>query len=180
MASGLLSGSVNPLIAMALLRISATCWSVTGWPSSLVTTSVSGSVRKPGNIRSNSSWACRTELSGGRYFSLMPPSESFPSGTISRIMITTIGAANSTGRFITWLTSRPQKPLSTSSRVLVFCVLSAIHSMTRRETDQLRRNGTRSRVLTPSASTLGPRIPRIAASTLTESTAESMTEAMIA
>ena len=34
-ASGLLSGSVKPLMAIALLRISATCWSVTGWPLSL-------------------------------------------------------------------------------------------------------------------------------------------------
>ena len=77
---------MNPLIGIALLRISATCWSVTGWPLSLWITSVSGSVRKPGKVLSNSSCAWRTELSGGRYFSLMPPSDSWPSGMISRIM----------------------------------------------------------------------------------------------
>ena len=36
-----------------------------------------------------------------------------------------MGAANATGRFITTLTSLPQKPFSTSARVLVFCVFSA-------------------------------------------------------
>ena len=55
----------------------------------------------------------------------MPPSASCPSGMISRIMTITIGAANAMGRFITRLTSLPQKPFSTSARVLVFCVLSA-------------------------------------------------------
>ena len=180
MASGLLSGSVNPLIAIALFRTSATCWSVTGWPLSPCSTSVSGSVRKPGKILSNSSCATRTELSGGRYFSLMPPSASFPSGMISRIISTTIGAANNRGRFITRLTNLPQKPFSTSSRVLVFWVFSANQSMIFRENDQLRRNGTRSRVRTPSASTFGPRMARIAASTVMDSTAANMTEAMIA
>ena len=69
-----------------MLRISATCWSVTGWPLSFWMTSVSGSVRKPGKVLSNSSCAERTELSGGRYFSLMPPSANCPSGMISTII----------------------------------------------------------------------------------------------
>ncbi len=116
---------MKPLIAIALLRTSATCWSVTGLPSSFFITRVSGSVRKPGKSLSNSSWASRTELFGGRYFSLMPPSDSWPSGMISAIMNNKIGAANRSGRFITRLTSLPQKPFSTSSRVLVFWVLSA-------------------------------------------------------
>ncbi len=110
----------------------------------------------------------------------MPPSASFPSGMISRIMNARIGAANRMGRFITRLTSLPQKPCSTSSRVLVFWVFSANHSMMARDTDQLRRNGTRSSVRTPSASTLGPRMLRTAASTVIDRIAESMTEAMIA
>ena len=179
-ASGLLSGSVKPLISIARLRISATCWSVTGWPSSLEITSVSGSVRNPGKVRSNSSCATRTGLSGGRYFSLMPPSARFPSGMIITTKSTTIGAANKMGRFITRLTNLPQNPLSTSSRVLVFWVLSATHSMMFRDTDQLRRNGTLSRVRTPSASTFGPRMARMAASTVIDNTAASMTEAMMA
>ena len=37
----------------------------------------------------------------------------------------TMGTANAMGRFITRLTSLPQKPFSTSSRVLVFWVFSA-------------------------------------------------------
>ncbi len=37
----------------------------------------------------------------------------------------TMGAANAIGRFITRLTSLPQKPFSTSARVLVFWVFSA-------------------------------------------------------
>ena len=40
-------------------------------------------------------------------------------------MTIAMGAANATGRFITTLTSLPQKPFSTSARVLVFCVFSA-------------------------------------------------------
>ena len=99
---------------------------------------------------------------------------------ISTIMKTTIGAANMMGRFITWLTSLPQKPFSTSSRVLVFWVLSANQSMILRENDQLARNGTRSRVRTPRASTLGPRMARLAASTVIDRIAASMTEAMMA
>ena len=99
---------------------------------------------------------------------------------IIAIMITMIGAANMMGRFITRLTSLPQKPFSTSSRVLVFCVFSANQSMILRENGQLRRNGTRSSVLTPSASTLGPRMARLAASTVIDRIAASMTEAMIA
>ena len=91
-----------------------------------------------------------------------------------------MGAANSRGRFITRLTNLPQKPLSTSSRVLVFWVFSASQSMIFRETGQLRRNGTRSRVRTPSASTFGPRTARMAASTVIDRIAASMTEAMIA
>ena len=110
----------------------------------------------------------------------MPPSASFPSGMISRIMNAMIGPANRMGRFITRLTSLPQKPFSTSSRVLVFWVFSANQSMILRENAQLRRNGTRSRVRTPSASTLGPRMARIAASTVIDRIAASMTEAMIA
>ncbi len=110
----------------------------------------------------------------------MPPSASFPSGMINTIMKTMIGAANRIGRFITRLTSLPQKPFSTSSRVLVFWVFSANQSMIARDTVQLRRNGTRSRVRTPSASTFGPRMPRMAASTVIDRIAESMTEAMIA
>ena len=69
---------MNPGTVIALLRTSAICWSVTGWPLSLSITSVSGSVRKPGKILSNSSCAWRTELFGGRYFSLMPPSDELP------------------------------------------------------------------------------------------------------
>ena len=98
----------------------------------------------------------------------------------SRIITITIGAANATGRFITRLTSLPQKPFSTSSRVLVFWVFSARKVMIVRENFQLRRNGTRSRVRTPSASTLGPRMASAAASTVIDRIAASMTEAMIA
>ena len=116
---------MNPETAIALLRTSAICASVTGSPSLFWITIVSGSVRKPGKILSNSSCAWRTELSGGRYFSLMPPSASAPSGMISRIITMTMGTANAAGRFITRLTSLPQNPFSTSARVLVFCVFSA-------------------------------------------------------
>ncbi len=122
----------------------------------------------------------RTELSGGRYFSLMPPSASWPSGMTSRIITIRIGAANAIGRFITTLTSRPQKPFSTSARVLVFWVFSASHSRYTRIGFQLRKNGTRSSVRTPSASTLRPRIENAAGSTVTDRIAASMTDAMIA
>ncbi|CKT48896.1 Uncharacterised protein [Mycobacterium tuberculosis] len=71
-------------------------------------TSVSGLVRYPGKSLSNSSCAWRTELVGGKYFSLIPPNDSLPTGIISKI-----------------LTSLPQKPASTSSRVLVRCRRSA-------------------------------------------------------
>ena len=117
---------------------------------------------------------------GGRYFSLMPPSESWPSGMISAIMNSRIGTANSNGRFITRLTNLPQKPDSTSSRVMVFWVLSASQSMIRRDSGQLRRNGTRSSVRIPRASTFGPRMARIAASTVIDRIADSITEEMIA
>ena len=173
-------GVDEPGICIALLRTSAICWSVTGWPLSLSITSVSGSVRNPGKVLSNSSCAWRTELSGGRYFSLMPPRASWPSGMISRIITMTMGAAKAMGRFITRLTSLPQKPFSTSSRVLVFWVFSANQSMIWRENAQLRRNGTCSSVRTPSASTLGPRMASAPASTVIDRIAESMTEAMIA
>ncbi len=141
-------------------------------------TSVSCSVRKPGKVRSKSSCAIRTGLFGGRYFSLIPPSARLPSGVISKTMMTMIGTANTSGRFITRLASLPQKPFSTSSRVLVFCVFSASHSMMAREKPQLRRNGTRSRVRTPNASTLGPRIASTAGSTVTDRIAASMIEDM--
>ncbi|CNJ28678.1 Uncharacterised protein [Mycobacterium tuberculosis] len=64
-------------------------------------------------------------MSGGRYFSLMAPNDRLPNGMTSRIMPTAMGMANSSGRFITRVTSLPQKPASTSSRVLVFCSRSA-------------------------------------------------------
>ena len=48
-----------------------------------------------------------------------------PSGMISGIIPMTIGIAKTNGRFITRLTSLPQNPASTSSRVLVFCSRSA-------------------------------------------------------
>ena len=99
---------------------------------------------------------------------------------IIAIMMTMIGAANMMGRFITRLTSLPQKPFSTSSRVLVFWVLSATQSMIFRENDQLARNGTRRSVRTPRASTLGPRMARMAARTVIDRIAAIMTEAMIA
>ena len=67
----------------------------------------------------------RTELFGGRYFSLMPPKERLCSGMTSAIIPITIGMAKISGRFITTLTSLPQNPASTSSRVLVFCSRSA-------------------------------------------------------
>ena len=92
----------------------------------------------------------------------------------------TIGTANAAGRFITRLTSLPQKPFSTSARVLVFCVFSARQVMIVLDSFQLRRNGTRSSVRTPNASTLWPRMASAAASTVIDRIAASMTEAMIA
>ena len=44
---------------------------------------------------------------------------------ISAIIPMTIGMAKISGRFITTLTSLPQNPASTSSRVFVFCSRSA-------------------------------------------------------
>ena len=99
---------------------------------------------------------------------------------ISRIITITMGTANAAGRFITRLTSLPQKPFSTSARVLVFCVFSASQVRYTRIGFQLRKNGTRSSVRTPSASTLGPRMASAAASTVIDRIAASMTEAMIA
>ena len=122
----------------------------------------------------------RTELSGGRYFSLRPPSASWPIGMTSSVMMTRIGAAKAIGRFITWLTSLPQKPFSTSSRVMVFWVFSMNQSMILRENGQLARNGTRSRVRTPRASTFGPRMASTAGSTVMDRNAASSTEAMMA
>lgn len=101
-------------------------------------------------------------------------------GSTSSVITMRIGAANAIGRFITTLTSRPQKPCSTSSRVLVFCVFSANQSMIRREKGQLARNGTRSSVRTPSASTLAPKMPRVAGRTVMDRNAANMTDAMIA
>ena len=91
-----------------------------------------------------------------------------------------MGAANAIGRFITRLTSLPQKPFSTSSRVLVFCVLSASQFSHQFVGFQLRKNGTRSSVRTPSASTLGPRMASAAGSTVIDRIAASMTDAMMA
>ncbi|PQM46107.1 hypothetical protein C1Y40_03728 [Mycobacterium talmoniae] len=180
MSAGLLSGSTKPLIAIALLRTSATCWSVTSlWLSDSIT-SVSFSVRKPGKILSNCSWATRAELSGGRYFSLMPPNDSFPNGMISRIIAITIGMANANGRFITTLTSLPQNSPSTSSRVLVFWVFSANQPMMRLDSPQFRRNGTRYRVRTPSESTWRPSTPRMAGSSVIDSNAANPTAAKMA
>ncbi|CAM4438845.1 hypothetical protein MYBA111488_20510 [Mycobacterium basiliense] len=88
-------------------------------------TRVSGLVRYPGKSLSKCSWDWRTALSGGRYFSLMPPSERLNSGMTSKIIPMTMGMANISGRFITKLVRFPQKPASTSSRVLVFCRRSA-------------------------------------------------------
>ena len=137
-------------------------------------------MRKPGKLWSKFSCANRTELSGGRYFSLMPPRDSCPSGITSRTIKIRIGAAKAIGRFITTLTSRPQKPFSTSSRVLVFCNRSASQFSHQFIGFQLRKNGTRSNVRTPSASTLRPRMPRVAANTVIDRIDASMTEAMIA
>ncbi|VAZ58217.1 hypothetical protein LAUMK7_00627 [Mycobacterium kansasii] len=125
MFAGSLSGSMNPLIDIALLRMSATCWSVTGWWLVDWITRVSGLVRYPGKSWSKCSWDWRTELLGGRYFSLMPPSDRLNNGMTSKIIPRTIGMAKTSGRRITQLTSLPQKPASTSSRVLVFCSRSA-------------------------------------------------------
>ena len=91
-----------------------------------------------------------------------------------------MGAANAIGRFITRLTSLPQKPFSTSSRVLVFCVLSASQFSHQFIGFQLRKNGTRSSVRTPNASTLVPRIASVAGSTVIDRIAESMTVAIMA
>ncbi len=110
----------------------------------------------------------------------MPPSASCPSGMISTIMPMMIGTANAAGRFITRLTNLPQKPFSTSCRVLVFWVFSASQFSHQFVGFQLRKNGTRSSVRTPSASTLGPRMASAAASTVIDRIAASMTEAMIA
>ncbi len=103
-----------------------------------------------------------------------------PIGSTSSVITTRIGVAKATGRFITTLTSRPQKPCSTSSRVLVFWVFSANQSMIFRENGQFARNGTFSSVVTPSASTRGPRMASTAGSTVIDRNAASMTEAMIA
>ncbi len=53
-------------------------------------------------------------------------------------------------------------------------------SMILRENGQFARNGTRSRVRTPRASTLVPRMPSTAGSTLIDSNAASSTDAMTA
>ena len=74
----------------------------------------------------------------------------------------------------------PQKPFSTSARVLVFCILSASQVRYTRIGFQFRKNGIFSSVRTPSASTLGPRIASAAASTVMDRIAANMTEAMIA
>ncbi len=93
-------------------------------------------------------------------------------------MTMTIGAANRTGRFITTLTSLPQKPFSTSSRVWVFCVRSTNQSMILRMNWVLRRNGIRYSVRTPSASTLRPRMLSTAGSTVIDRIADNITDAI--
>ena len=178
--AGSLSCSMNPLIAIALLRTSAICWSETGWWLVLWMTRVSGFVRYPGKSLSNCSCAWRTALSGGRYFSLMPPNDSLPTGRISASMIRMMGTANSTGRFITRLTSLPQKPFSISSRVFVRCRRSASQFRNAAETLQFRRNGTRNRVRTPSASTCLPSTPRHAGNKVIDRMADSITDAIVA
>ena len=90
-------------------------------------------------------------MSGGKYFSLMPPSASCPSGMTSTIIAITIGAAKATGRFITTLTSLPQKPRSTSARVLLFCVFSA--SQFSHQTIGVRARGTYRASATPATTT---------------------------
>ena len=81
----------------------------------------------------------------------MPPSANCPSGMTSTIMAIAMGAAKATGRFITTLTSLPQKPFSTSARVLVFCVFSA--SQFSHHTIGVRASGTYRASTTPATTT---------------------------
>ena len=95
-------------------------------------------------------------------------------------MMMTIGAAKAIGRFITRLTSLPQKPFSTSSRVLVFCTRAPSQCSHQLVGFQLRKNGTRRNVYTPRESTFGPSSARKAGSTVIDRIAASMTEAIMA
>ena len=67
------------------------------------------------------------------------------------IITMTIGSANAPGRFITRLTSTPQKPFSTSARVLVFCVFSA--SQFSHQTIGPRMSGTARAMASPAMTT---------------------------
>src|SRR6202022_659385 len=110
----------------------------------------------------------------------MPPRDILPSGTISQIMTMTIGAANTIGRFITRLTSLPQKPFSTSSRVWFFCTRAPSQCSHQLVGFQLRKNGTRRKEYTPRESTWRPSSPRQAGSTVIDRIADNVTEAIMA
>jgi hypothetical protein len=110
----------------------------------------------------------------------MPPSDRFPSGTINQIITTMITAANTIGRFITRSTSLPQKPLSTSARVLVFCTRAPSQCSHQLVGFQLRKNGTRRNEYTPKSSTWRPNRPRQAGSTVIDRIADNITDAIIA
>ena len=87
-----------------------------------------------------------------------------------------MGTANNSGRFITRSASRPQEPVLTSALVLVFSSLAPGQVIIRLLNCQSRRNGTLRRVVTLSASTSGPSIPRMAGSTVIDRRAANVTD----
>ena len=91
-----------------------------------------------------------------------------------------MGTANTNGRFITRSASRPQNPFSTSALVLVFSSRAPNQVMIRLLNCQSRRKGTFRSVVTLRASTFGPSIPRMAGSTVIDSSAASVTDAIMA
>ncbi|CAM4449080.1 hypothetical protein NONI108955_29425 [Nocardia ninae] len=98
-----------------------------------------GSDLRSGKSWSNSCWARRVGLFGGRYFSLSPPNARLPTGRISSTSPSTSGTNILTGWRMTHRVLRPQNPFSTSSAGLVL----------------------RNRLI-PSMSTRGPRTASIA------------------
>ena len=92
----------------------------------------------------------------------------------------TIGVANAIGRFIARLASLPQKPFSTSARVLVFCTRAPSQCSHQLVGFQLRKNGTRRNEYTPKESTWRPRIARQAGRMVIDRIADNMTEAIMA
>ena len=118
-------------------------------------TSLISSVRSVGKNLSKFCCAMRLSLFGGRYFSVMPPNWMLANGMTNARSKSTTGIAVLSGWRITHPARRPQKLSSTSFLVLV-----------------RRRNEK------PHMSMRGPRMARIAASTVIEQMAARLTDAI--